>query len=274
MSNLQTEEEQVRARDQAWIAAESADEVADNFLLDDFTMMAPGMPPVHGREDARKWYEIFREPLVSVSGETLHVEVAKSKDLAFSFGVVHLVLRGDDGEYREDAKYMIVYRKVADEWIGVIDIFTGVPMDANIAINAGSKPSVAKPSQSAEEASQELWDRDTAWLRAKSAAEVDDFITDDIVLLPPDDMPVCGRGAAFKFYEDFYDELAGEEGATEWVEISEAQDLGITRGTARLELKSDEGTTIEEVKYVIAYRREEGTWKGAFGIFNENEAED
>ena len=67
-SDLQAEKEQVRARDQAWIAAESADEVADNFLVDDITMMAPGMLPVHGREDARKWYEIFREPLVSVTG--------------------------------------------------------------------------------------------------------------------------------------------------------------------------------------------------------------
>jgi ketosteroid isomerase-like protein len=274
MSNLQTEVERVRARDQAWIAAESADEVADNFLADDITMMAPGMPPVHGREDARKWYEIFREPLVSVTGETLHVEVAKSKDLAFSFGVVHLTLRGDDGDYREDAKYMIVYRKVGDEWKGVIDIFTGIPIDANITISAGSKPSIAKPSQSAEEASQELWDRDMAWLRVKSAAEVDDFLTDDVVLLPPDDMPICGREAALEFYEEFYDALAGEEGATEWVEISEAQDLGFTRGTAQLELKAEQGTFVEETKYAIAYRREDGVWKGGFGLFNPNAAAD
>jgi ketosteroid isomerase-like protein len=113
-----------------------------------------------------------------------------------------------------------------------------------------------------------------AWLRVKSAAEVDDFLTDDVVLLPPDDMPICGRKAALEFYEEFYDALAGEEGATEWVEISEAQDLGFTRGTAQLELKAEQGTFVEETKYAIAYRREDGVWKGGFGLFNPNAAAD
>ena len=129
-----------------------------------------------------------------------------------------------------------------------------------------------------EQEKQELLDLDQAWIDADSVEEVERFLSDDIVIMPPDEALISGKEAVLKWYADSFevtdlsDEPQREEGSPDYVFISQARDLAYTTGRVSLVVPSENGndTITEDVKYLIWYKKENGEWKGKLGIFNSN----
>ena len=123
-----------------------------------------------------------------------------------------------------------------------------------------------------EQEKQELLDLDQAWIDADSVEEVERFLSDDIVIMPPDEALISGKEAVLKWYADFYEVLQDEDGSPDYVFISQARDLAYTTGRVSLVVPSENGndTITEDVKYLIWYKKENGEWKGKLGIFNSN----
>ena len=123
-----------------------------------------------------------------------------------------------------------------------------------------------------EEEKQAIWDLDQAWINAGSVENVERFLSDDIVIMPPDEAIISGKEDVLKWYADFYEVLQEEEGSPNHVSISQAGDIAYTTGWAKLVVPSEDGsdTITEDVKYLIWYKKENGEWKGKLGIFNSN----
>ena len=56
-----------------------------------------------------------------------------------------------------------------------------------------------------EEEKKALWDLDQAWVNAGSVENVERFLSDDIVIMPPDEAIISGKEAVLKWYADFYE---------------------------------------------------------------------
>jgi len=123
-----------------------------------------------------------------------------------------------------------------------------------------------------EEEKKSLWDLDQAWINAGSVENVERYLSDDIVIMPPDEALISGKEAVLKWYADFYEVLQDEDGSPDYVFISQARDLAYTTGRVSLVVPSENGndTITEDVKYLIWYKKENGEWKGKLGIFNSN----
>ena len=123
-----------------------------------------------------------------------------------------------------------------------------------------------------EEEKKALWDLDQAWINAGSVENVERFLSDDIVIMPPDEAIISGKEDVLKWYADFYEVLQDEDGSPDYVCISQARDLAYTTGRVNLVVPSENGndTITEDVKYLIWYKKENGEWKGKLGIFNSN----
>jgi|TARA_B110000263_G_C15096485_1_gene413237 ketosteroid isomerase-like protein len=129
-----------------------------------------------------------------------------------------------------------------------------------------------------EQEKQELLDLDQAWIDADSVEEVERFLSDDIVIMPPDEALISGKEAVLKWYADSFevtdlsDEPQREEGSPDYVFISKARDMAYTTGRVNLVVTSEDESDpfTEDVKYMICYNKEHGVWKGKLGIFNSN----
>lgn len=127
--DLSTEEAAIRRTDAAWLAAASAHDLDRilPFWADDATILAPGAPPIVGKDAIRKYVSTsFATPGFSITWKTEKVEVSQSGDLAYSYGTDRISLNAPDGKpVMEENRSVAVWKKQVDgSWKCVMDVMT------------------------------------------------------------------------------------------------------------------------------------------------------
>jgi len=114
-----------RAADETAIRAAEADMAkavgaldpakATSFYVDDVLGMSPDTPVVQGRENMQKYFETWMKEKPEVSFNTVKVEVARSGDLAYTWGNGKVKAKDKKGKVVETtSKYVSVWKKQAD----------------------------------------------------------------------------------------------------------------------------------------------------------------
>lgn len=118
----------VRARSQAVVAAEAAQDIdaALAFWAPDAVAQPAGAPQVQGHEALRALYgQFFGTGLLKeFEGTTSHLAVSHGGDLAYEFGVNRMVFTGPEGDLLDMGKYLAVWQKIEGEWFIVALSFT------------------------------------------------------------------------------------------------------------------------------------------------------
>jgi uncharacterized protein (TIGR02246 family) len=93
---------------------------------DDATLMAPGMPPTHGKEAIGKVLkEMVGDPALSLKFQATRVEVAKNGDFGYSEGTYTMSMTNPVTKkpMTDKGSYVTVYTKQADgAWKAISDI--------------------------------------------------------------------------------------------------------------------------------------------------------
>lgn len=115
-------------------------------------------------------------------------------------------------------------------------------------------------------------DRWLQLVKAKDAAAIAQFYTEDGTVMPPN-MPIGkGRPAIQKVWADMMATPGFDLSFTpEEIVVSSSGDMALDRGTYRLTV-SPAGTPQSDTgKYVVVWRRVGGQWKAAADIFNSDQ---
>jgi uncharacterized protein (TIGR02246 family) len=131
-----------RAADETAIRAAEAEMVkavaaldparAVSFYTDDVVVMAVDAPVVQGKENMQKFFETWMKYKPEFSGKTVKVEVARSGDLAYSWGTGKVSVKDKKGKVAETTfKYASVWKKQADGgWKIAVDTMIPDPPEA------------------------------------------------------------------------------------------------------------------------------------------------
>jgi uncharacterized protein (TIGR02246 family) len=127
--NLPDEEAAIRRTDADWLAAAASHDLNRvlPFWADDATILAPGRPPIVGKEPIRKYVtESFATPGFSITWKTERVEVSQSGDLAYSTGTERISFNGPDGKsLTEEGRGVTIWKKQTDgSWRCVLDVMS------------------------------------------------------------------------------------------------------------------------------------------------------
>jgi uncharacterized protein (TIGR02246 family) len=88
---------------------------AASFYTDDVVGMGVDAPVVQGKENMQKYFEIMMKDKPELSWTPMKVEVARSGDVAYSWGTGKVSVKGKKGKVAETAvKYASVWKKQAD----------------------------------------------------------------------------------------------------------------------------------------------------------------
>ena len=100
-----------------------------SFYTDDAVLMAPDAPVVQGRENMQKYFETMLKEKPEFAFNTAKVEVARSGDLAYSWGTGKVTGKDRKGKVSEtNFKSASVWRKQADGgWKMVVDTWIPDP---------------------------------------------------------------------------------------------------------------------------------------------------
>ena len=126
--DVAAETEAVRARSEAIVAAEAAQDAdaALAFWAPDAVAQPAGAPQVQGHEAIRALYGQFYDTgqLKEFEGTTSHLVVSQGGDLAYEYGVNRTVFTGPEGDLLDMGKYLAVWQKIDGEWYVVALSFT------------------------------------------------------------------------------------------------------------------------------------------------------
>lgn len=126
--DVAAETEAVRARSEALVAAESAQdaETAMTYWAQDAVVQPAGRPQIQGHDAVRALYGEFFDTgvLKRMEGTTSHLEVSQGGDLAYEYGVNRMVFAGPDGDLLDVGKYLVIWKKIDGEWLVVALSFT------------------------------------------------------------------------------------------------------------------------------------------------------
>jgi len=123
-------QEALRARSQAVAAAEAARDVeaAVAFYAEDAVVHLEGAPQIEGQEAIGEMYRQWFSGLKEFSGTTSHLALSHSGDLAYEYGINHMVTAGPEGDLPGVGKYLVVWKKVDGEWrIAALSVTTDPP---------------------------------------------------------------------------------------------------------------------------------------------------
>jgi len=88
---------------------------AASFYIDDVVGMSPDAPVVQGRANMQKFFEAWMKEKPDFSSQTVKVEVARSGDLAYSWGKGKMATKDKNGKVTETTiKYVSVWKKQTD----------------------------------------------------------------------------------------------------------------------------------------------------------------
>ena len=96
---------------------------AVSFYTDDVVVMAVDAPVVQGKENMQKYFETWMKEKPEFSVNTAKAEVARSGDLAYTWGTGKMSVKDKKGKVAETTfKYVSVWKKQADGgWKIVVD---------------------------------------------------------------------------------------------------------------------------------------------------------
>ena len=130
-----------RAKDETAIRAAEADMAkavatldpaeAASFYTDDVVGMPVDAPMVQGKENMQKYFETMMKEKPELSWKPVKVEVARSGDLAYSWGTGKLSVKDKKGKVTETTvKYASVWKKQADGgWKIAVDTMIPDPIE-------------------------------------------------------------------------------------------------------------------------------------------------
>ncbi len=100
-----------------------------SFYADDAVELPAGAPLLQGKENIRKTMDFLNDKDNRLTWTAMHVDVAASGDLAYSYGVYEFRSKGKDGKPAvENGKYTTVWKKQSDgRWKVVLDMGNASP---------------------------------------------------------------------------------------------------------------------------------------------------
>jgi ketosteroid isomerase-like protein len=98
------------------MAARDADRMARLFA-DDALLHVANMPPVEGRDAVRRFYANMFGFLSASTATPEALHISAGGDMAYGVGSASNEFRGPQGPAVYAGKYLLVWRKVADEWL-------------------------------------------------------------------------------------------------------------------------------------------------------------
>jgi uncharacterized protein (TIGR02246 family) len=100
-----------------------------SFYADDAVELPAGAPLLQGKENIRKTMDFLNDKNNRLTWTAMHVDVASSGDLAYSYGVYEFRSKGKDGKPTvENGKYTTVWKKQSDgRWKVVLDMGNASP---------------------------------------------------------------------------------------------------------------------------------------------------
>lgn len=105
----------IKAKDAAGIA---------QLYAEDGVLMAPNMPVAKGRDAVQKaWADMMTLPGFDLSFATEQMTVASGNDMALDRGTYRFAATPDGNRFDDNGKFVVVWRKVGDEWKVAADIF-------------------------------------------------------------------------------------------------------------------------------------------------------
>ena len=129
--DLQAERAALFRLDKAWVQAAAARDLEKtvSFWADDAKVFPPGQPAVVGKDAIRRYVaEGFALPGFSIQWETSDFVVSGSGDMAYGVGTNRLTVDDPQGKtLTETGRSITVWRKGADGWKCVIDIWNAEP---------------------------------------------------------------------------------------------------------------------------------------------------
>jgi uncharacterized protein (TIGR02246 family) len=126
VADAAAEAQAIRAVNAQWLAAvENKDATATaSFYTSDGRLMAPNSPTAQGTAAiAEAFAGMFGLPNVAISWSQSSVEVGLGGTLAYDIGTYTLSYDGPTGPVQDHGKYVVVWKKVNDEWRVAADIF-------------------------------------------------------------------------------------------------------------------------------------------------------
>jgi len=146
------ESEKLMALSRAWSDAVGAGrfDEALNFWADDAVLMAPGMPPIHGKEGIREFVMGMAEiPGFSIRWEPLEAHIAASSDMAYLIERNQITMPDASGTLvTEHNKVVTIWRREPDgSWKNVVDMWNAEPPPPAGHGDADQFPSFTDPEE-------------------------------------------------------------------------------------------------------------------------------
>jgi ketosteroid isomerase-like protein len=95
------------------------------FFADDVICHGPGMPQFQGIKALKEFYEGYLKTLVTIKGESTHIEVSSSGDMAWDVGFNKAEFKDPKGNFKDQGKYFASYKKVNGKWKCAAIAFSG-----------------------------------------------------------------------------------------------------------------------------------------------------
>jgi ketosteroid isomerase-like protein len=124
-----TEQELLLERDRAWssLASEGGDvDAMLSYWTDDAVLIAPGLPPVAGKEALRQYVlSSLNIPGFNIKWHSTAVHISEDKTLAYMFSENAVTMNGPDGTpVTVKGRAVTIWRREADgEWRCAVDIW-------------------------------------------------------------------------------------------------------------------------------------------------------
>ena len=135
------DEQAIRALAVEWAAAVEKRDLDAIMALytSDATAAWPDAPVIHGAEGIRAgWAEVLKTPGLVLRFTPERVEIANNGDIATDFGKIESEFDGPAGKVQDEAKYLVVWKKVDGQWKAHYDSFNSNKPAAAAAPPAGS----------------------------------------------------------------------------------------------------------------------------------------
>ena len=124
--DVKAEEQAIRQLDDQWNAAIARKDVEANvaFYAADGVVMWPDAPAGRGTAAIRSaWTEMFKASNLKLVLTPEEIHISPAGDLATDMGKVVAEMDTPQGHAREDAKYLVVWKKVNGAWRVQYDMF-------------------------------------------------------------------------------------------------------------------------------------------------------
>lgn len=137
--DAKAEEQAIRRLDEQWLAAAQKKDVeaAVAFYAPEATAMWPDAPAAKGTDAIRKaWTDLMKIPNMQLTFTPEHIEISQAGDFATDIGRASAEMDMPQGHVKEEAKYLVVWKKVNGAWKAQYDMFN---------LNAPAPPQAAPP---------------------------------------------------------------------------------------------------------------------------------